>query len=135
MDFRVKILRVSGIKKKIDDLERLFNKTRDTLKENGFDILSPIQREEEASLAYLKIVFMSKKGINTNWLNNLATQFGVYLTVHFLDYGEMKEYFYIFSPKNKVIDELILDFELDGFGNAIFSEDSPSRTDKLYLFR
>lgn len=135
MDFRVKVLRVSGIKKKVDDLERLFNKTRDTLKENDFDILSPIQREEEASLAYLKIVFMSKKGINTNWLNNLAIRFGVYLTVHFLDYGEMKEYFYIFSPKNKAIDELILDFELDGFGNAIFSEESPSRKDKLYLFK
>ena len=135
MDFRVKVLRVSGIKKKVDDLERLFNKTRDTLKENDFDILSPIQREDEGSLAYLKIVFMSKKGINTNWLNNLAIRFGVYLTVHFLDYGEMKEYFYIFSPKNKAIDELILDFELDGFGNAMFSKDSPSIKNKLYLFR
>ena len=135
MDFRVKVLRVSGIKKKIDDLERLFNKTRDTLKENDFDILSSIQKEEEASLAYLKIVFMSKEGIDTNWLTNLSVQYGVYLTVHFLDYGDMKEYFYIFSPKNKVVDELILDFELDGFGNAIFSEESPSRKDKLYLFR
>ena len=135
MDFRVKALRVSGQKDFVDSLHKLFTDKKELLREKNFDILAPISIEEDGSLSFMKILFMSKKGTNVAWINNLAVQFKVYITVHYLDYGELKEYYYYVGPINNIKEKKVCDFKLNEHGKAIFSEDSPVNKETLYPLR
>ena len=135
MDFRVKALRVSGQKDFVDSLHRLFTDKKELLKEKDFDILAPIDIEVDGSLSFMKILFMSKEGTDMAWIENLAIQFKVYITVHYLDYGELKEYYYYIAPINNIKEKEVYDFELDEYGNAVFSKGSPVSTETLYLLK
>lgn len=135
MDFRVKALRVSGQKDFVDSLHKLFTDKKELLKERDFDILAPISIEEDGSLSFMKILFMSKEGTNMAWIEHLAIQFKVYVTVHYLDYGELKEYYYYIAPISEVKEKKVYDFELDKHGKAIFSEDSPVNKEILHPLR
>ena len=132
MDFRVKALRVSGQKDFVDSLHRLFTDKKELLKEKDFDILAPINIEEDGSLSFMKILFMSKEGTDMAWIENLAIQFKVYVTVHYLDYGELKEYYYYIAPINNIKEKKVCDFKLNEHGKAVFSEDSPVNKETLY---
>ena len=135
MDFRVKVLRVSGQKDFVDLLHRLFINKKELLKEKDFDILAPIDIEVDGSLSFMKILFMSKEGTDMAWIESLAIQFKVYVTVHYLDYGELKEYYYYVAPINKIKEKKVYDFELDEYGDAVFSKDSPVTKEALYLLK
>lgn len=135
MDFRVKALRVSGQKDFVDSLHKLFTNKREDLKEIDFDILAPINIEEDGSLSFMKILFMSKEGTNIDWIESIVTRFKVYATVHYLDYGELKEHYYYISPINNIKEKKVYDFELDEYGNVVFSKDSPVTKEALYLLK
>lgn len=135
MDFRVKALRVSGQKDFVDSLHRLFTDKKELLKEKDFDIIAPIDIEVDGSLSFMKILFISKEGTDTAWIESLAIQFKVYITVHYLDYGELKEHYYCIAPINKIKEKKVYDFELDEYGDAVFSKDSPVTKETLYLLK
>lgn len=135
MDFRVKTLRVSGQKDFVGSLHKLFINKKEELKEMDFDILAPINVEEDGSLSFMKIIFMSKKETNIDWIESITTRFKVYSTVHYLDYGELKEHYYCIAPINKIKENKVYDFELDEHGKAVFSKDSPVSKETLYLLK
>lgn len=135
MDFRIKALRVSGQRDFVDSLHNLFYTKKEELKERDFEILGSIDIEEDGSLSFMKVLFISREGTDMAWIENLAIQFKVYVTIHFLDYGELKEHYYYIAPVNNIKEYKVYDFELDEHGYASFSYDSPVNKKTLYLLK